>query len=78
MKNLYNRLKPEILVSINDDKQKYPFTTRALKMKLKSSYDWSELSIGNVHSIINHSHTTLIDVCQTDLLFGVKFLTDEK
>ena len=74
MKNLYNRLKPEILVSINDDKQKYPFTTRALKMKLKSSYDWSELSIGNVQSIITHSHVSLLDVCQTDLLFGETFL----
>ena len=74
MKNLYNRLKPEILVSINEDKQKYPFTTRALKMKLKSSYDWSELSIGNVQSIITHSHVSLLDVCQTDLLFGETFL----
>jgi len=74
MKNLYNRLKPEILVSINNDKQKYPFTTRALKMKLKSSYDWSELSIGNVQSIITHSHMSLLDVCQTDLLFGETFL----
>ena len=74
MKNLYNRLKPEILASINEDRQKYPFTTRALKLKLKSSYDWSELSIGNVQSIITHSHVSLLDVCQTDLLFGEKFL----
>ena len=74
MKNLYNRLKPDILASINKDKQKYPFTTRALKMKLKSSYDWSELSIGNVQSIITHSHVSLLDVCQTDLLFGETFL----
>tara|TARA_Y100000361_G_scaffold141504_1_gene146617 strand:- start:461 stop:691 length:231 start_codon:yes stop_codon:yes gene_type:complete len=74
MKNLYKRLKPEILVSINEDRQKYPFTTRALKLKLKSTYDWSELSIGNVHSIINHSHVNLVDICQTDLLWGDKFL----
>ena len=76
MKNLYNRLKPEILVSINNDKQKYPFTTRALKLKLKSTYDWSELSIGNVHSIINHSHMSLVDICQTDFLWGDRFLID--
>ena len=74
MKTIYNRLKPDILASINEDKQKYPFTTRALKLKLKSTYDWSELSIGNVHSIINHSHINLVDICQTDLLFGVSFL----
>ena len=74
MKTIYDRLKPDILASINKDKQKYPFTTRALKMKLKSSYDWSELSIGNVQSIITHSHVSLLDVCQTDLLFGETFL----
>jgi len=77
MKNIYNRLKPDILASINNDNQKYPFTTRALKMKLKSSYDWSELSIGNVQSIITHSHVSLLNVCQTDLLFGDKFLTSK-
>ena len=74
MKNLYNRLKPEILVSINNDNQKFPFTTRALKLKLKSTYDWSELSVGNVHSIINHSHIALVDICQTDFLWGDRFL----
>ena len=74
MKTIYDRLKPDILASINSDEQRYPFTTRALKMKLKSSYDWSELSIGNVQSIITHSHVSLLDVCQTDLLFGETFL----
>tara|TARA_Y100000004_G_scaffold1868_1_gene2339 strand:+ start:627 stop:857 length:231 start_codon:yes stop_codon:yes gene_type:complete len=74
MKNLYNRLKPDVLASINKDQQKYPYTTRALKIKLQSSYDWSELSVGNVQSIISHSHLSLVDVCQTDLLFGEKFL----
>ena len=34
----------------------------------------SELELPNVHSIINHSHINLVDICQTDLLFGVSFL----
>ena len=76
MKNLYNRLKPDVLVSINKDQQRYPYTTRALKIKLKSSYDWSELSIGNIQSIISHSHLSLIDVKQEDLLFGDSFLIE--
>ena len=76
MKNLYNRLKPEILASINEDRQKYPYTTRALKLKLKSTYDWSELSVGNVHSIITHSHINLVDICQTDFLWGDRFLVE--
>ncbi len=74
MKNIYNRLNPDILASINSDRQKYPYSTRALKIKLKSSYDWSELTIGNVHSIINHSHIALVDICQTDFLWGDRFL----
>ena len=76
MKNLYNRLKPDVLASINKDQQRYPYTTRALKIKLQSSYDWSELSVGNVQSIISHSHVSLINVSHTDLLFGDSFLTN--
>ena len=76
MKTIYNRLHPRIVTSINKDQQKYPYTTRSLKIKLKASYDWSELSVGNVHSIINHSHLSLVDVCQTDLLFGERVLTE--
>ena len=74
MKNLYNRLNPDVLASINKDQQRYPYTTRSLKINLQSSYDWSELSVGNVQSIISHSHVSLIDVQQEDLLFGDSFL----
>ena len=74
MKNLYKRLKPDVLASINKDQQRYPYTTRSLKIKLQSSYDWSELSVGNVQSIISHAHVSLIDVSHTDLLFGDSFL----
>ncbi len=74
MKTIYERLNPDILASINADEQRYPFTTKALKIKLKSSDDWSQLSVGDVQSIITHSHVSLVDVCQTDLLWGDKFL----
>ena len=74
MKTIYDRLNPDILASINADEQRYPFTTKALKIKLKSSDDWSQLSVGDVQSIITHSHVSLVDVCQTDLLWGDKFL----
>ena len=74
MKTIYNRLKPDILASINNDEQRYPFTTKALKIKLKSSDDWSQLSVGDVHSIITHSHIRLIDIDREDLMWGDKFL----
>ena len=52
MKTVYERLKPEILASINNDEQTYPYTTKALKTKLKASIDWDQLSISDIKSII--------------------------
>ena len=77
MKTIYDRLQPDILASINSDEQRYPYTTKALKIKLKSSDDWSQLSVGDVHSIITHSHIRLIDIDREDLMWGDKFLTNE-
>ena len=74
MKTIYDRLQPDILASINSDEQRYPYTTKALKVKLKSSDDWSQLSVGDVHSIITHSHIRLIDIDREDLMWGDKFL----
>jgi len=74
MKNLYNRLTPDILASINSDEQRYPYTTKALKQKLKNSICWDELSISDIKSIITHSHVKIIDVDQIDFMWGDKFL----
>ena len=76
MKSIYERLNPEILASINKDYQRYPYTTRALKIKLKNSICWDELSIGDVRSIVIHSHHKIIEVDQMDFMFGDKFLID--
>ena len=74
MKTIYERLNPDILASINNDEQRYPYTTKALKIKLKHSDDWSQLSISDIKSIITHSHVKLIDVDQLDFMWGDKFL----
>ena len=60
MKSIYDRLNPDILASINADEQRYPYTTKALKKKLKSSDDWSQLSISDVQTIITHSHEVFV------------------
>jgi len=77
MKTIYERLTPEILASINADKQRYPFTTRAFKLKLKSTDYWSDLSVSDVQIIITHSHIKLVELDHFDLLWGDKFLTNE-
>ena len=77
MKTIYDKLNPEILASINADKQRYPFTTRAFKLKLKSTDYWSDLSVSDVQIIITHSHIKLVELNHFDLLWGDKFLTNE-
>jgi hypothetical protein len=76
MKTIYEQLNPDILASINNDEQRYPYTTRALKLKLRASDQWSQLTVSDIESIIMHSHVRLIDVKPIDFLFGAKFLTD--
>ena len=76
MKTIYDKLNPDILASINNDEQRYPYTTKALKIKLKSSDDWSQLSVSDVQSIITHSHHKIIEVDYFDFMFGDKFLID--
>tara|TARA_Y100001938_G_scaffold16809_1_gene20771 strand:+ start:267 stop:500 length:234 start_codon:yes stop_codon:yes gene_type:complete len=77
MKTIYDKLNPDILESINKDEQKYPYTTKALKKKLKSSDDWSQLSIGDIQAIITHSHEKFVELNYIDFMWGDKFLTNE-
>ena len=78
MKTIYDRLNPDILASINADEQQYPYTTKALKEKLKKTISWDELTIGDIRSVVIHSHVKIIDIQQEDLLWGDKFLVNEK
>ena len=78
MKNLYNRLKPDILASINSNEQEYPYTTRALKKKLKNSISWDELTISDIRTVVIHSHISIVDINHMDLMWGDKFLVNEK
>ena len=78
MKSIYDKLNPDILASINADEQEYPYTTKALKEKLKKTISWDELTIGDIRSVVIHSHIKIIDIQQEDLLWGDKFLTNNK
>jgi hypothetical protein len=76
MESIYDRLNPDILASINADEQRFPYTTKALKEKLKNSIDWSQLSISDVRSIVIHSHISIVDVSHLDFMWGDKFLVE--
>ena len=77
MKTIYDKLNPDILASINADEQKYPYTTKALMLKLKSTDDWDNLTIGDIRAVVIHSHISIIAIQQEDILWGDKFLTNE-
>ena len=77
MKTIYDRLKPDILASINADEQQFPYTTKALKKKLKNSICWEELSVSDVRSIVIHSHIKIINIEAIDFIWGDKFLIKE-
>ena len=77
MKNLYNKLNPDILESINKDKERYPLSTKALIDSLERAVDWSELRACEISSIITHSHESFLTLSHRDILWGDKFLTNE-
>jgi|TARA_R110000822_G_scaffold155109_1_gene294908 hypothetical protein len=77
MKNLYDKLKPEIRNSIQEDLKKYPTSTMSLIDSLKAANFWSDLKVHNVNSIILHDHTNLLTISHMDLLYGDRFLLNE-
>ena len=77
MKTIYEQLNPDILASINKDKQEYPYTTKALVLKLKSTEYWDDLTIGDIRAVVIHSHVSIVDINHMDLMWGDKFLTNE-
>ena len=76
MKTIYDRLKPDILASINADEQQFPYTTKALKKKLKNSICWDQLSVSDVRSIVIHSHVKIVNIEAIDFIWGDKFLVE--
>jgi len=77
MKNLYERLKPEIRNGIQEDLKRYPTTTKALIDSLKTANFWSDLKVHDVNRIITFSHTNLLSISHLDLLYGDQFLVNE-
>tara|TARA_R110000824_G_scaffold120034_1_gene274611 strand:+ start:134 stop:373 length:240 start_codon:yes stop_codon:yes gene_type:complete len=78
MEKLYDKLKPEIKESIKKDLEKYPVTTDILLDSLKLHSFWSELTVDEVRTIINHSHISFVRISMNDILWGDKFLIDEE
>ena len=76
MKTIYDKLNPEIKESIKKDLERYPVSIGELISKLQNSNFWSELSVGEVQSLITHSHSSFYELSMKDLLWGDKFLIE--
>ena len=77
MKNLYDRLKPKIRKSIQEDLKKYPTSTKLLIDKLTKNTFWQDLNVNDVQKVILWSHHSLVELSHNDLLYGYKFLIEE-
>ena len=77
MKNLYERLKPEILEDIERDLEIYPISTKALVRRLQRTTYWSDLKISDVKQLFNHTHYNLLTISHYDLVWGDKFLISD-
>ena len=78
MKTIYDRLNPEILASINENKERYPLSTKSLINSLQRAIDWSELRICEISSIITYSHESFLTLSHRDILWGDKFLIKDE
>ena len=77
MKNLYQRLKPKIRKSIQEDLKKYPTSTKMLVDRLTNSTSWQDLNVSDVQKVITWSHYSLIEISHIDLLYGDRFLINK-
>ena len=77
MKNIYDRLKPKIRKSIQDDLKRYPTSTTLLIKKLKKNSFWQDLNVGDVQKVVLWSHYSLIEISHNDLMYGDKFLVND-
>ena len=78
MKKIYEKLKPEIQDSIQEDLEKFPASTKILINSLELHSFWSELTVDEVRTIINHSHLSFVEISMNDILWGDKFLVNEE
>ena len=78
MKKIYDKLNSEIQDSIQEDLKNFPASTRMLVDSLELHSFWSELTVDEVRTIINHSHLSFVEISINDILWGDKFLLNDE
>jgi len=78
MNTLYDRLEPEILEGLNNNKDTYTAGTKAVIVALKDNYSWLNLTIGQVHSLIMFSDIPWGKITDQTFKFGENIIKDEE
>ena len=77
MKTLYQKLKPEIKQSLNEQEELYPTLVKDIKCALQENYLWSHLSIGQARELVSFTSISLSSMSSYDWSYGEKFLICE-
>ena len=78
MKTLWQKLKPEVKQTINEQEEKYPSMVKAIKIALKDNYFWSHLTIGEARDIIYFTDYTYSSLSSYDWSYGEKFIIEDE
>ena len=78
MNTLYDRLEPEILKGLDDNKKTYAAGVGNAIAALKDNYSWLSLTIGQVHSLIMFSDVPYGKITAQMFKFGENIIKDEK
>ncbi len=78
MKTLWQKLKPEIKQTINNQQSKYPSMVEGVKISLKENYFWSHLTIGQARDIIYFTDHSYASLSSYDWSYGEKFIIEDE
>ena len=76
MKTLLEKLKPEIVEALENNRDKYDFSINDLYNKLDTKHLYSELSIGTMRDITLYADIDYFKWDSTDWRFGTKLFKD--
>ena len=77
MSTLYDRLEPEILRGLDNNKNTYKAGTRSVIQALRGNNSWLNLTVGQVHSLIMFSDVPYAKVTDQMFKFGENIIKDE-
>ena len=76
MKNLLERLKPEVKLALESNKNRYSTSVDRILVKLSSEYFYNDLSISDIGNIYTFANIDLVKTSVWDLKYGDNILNE--